>query len=95
MHAELATASEKLAAVQGERDKLRRAYRELMEQFELLRRRIFIAKAERVDASQLELEFAETKQKLDALALQLEQTPDVPTDAPADDAGAVGNRPSG
>src|SRR5579863_6816178 len=37
------------------------------EQLELLRRRIFVAKAERVDVSQLELEFAETKAKLDAL----------------------------
>jgi hypothetical protein len=40
----------------------------LLEQHELLRRRIFIAKAERVDVTQLELEFAETKAKLDELA---------------------------
>ncbi len=60
-----------LAAVTTERDNLRRAYRQLMEQFELLRRRIFVAKAERVDATQLELEFEQTKQKLDELVAKL------------------------
>jgi len=71
MRGQLATTNEQLAAITTERDNLRRAYRELMEQFELLRRRIFIAKAERVDASQLEIEFEATKKKLDALAQQL------------------------
>ena len=54
MERQLATTSEKLtatsaqlASVMSERDKLRHAYRRLMEQFELLRRRIFVAKAER------------------------------------------------
>jgi hypothetical protein len=61
-----------LAQVTAERDKLRRAYEQLQQQLELLRRRIFIAKAERIDATQLELEFAETRAKLDALATQLE-----------------------
>jgi len=76
-----------------------------MEQFELLRRRIFIAKAERIDATQLELEFEKTKQKLDALAQEL-----VGNDGEANDplAGAepdaaptgtepdpVGSRPAG
>jgi hypothetical protein len=61
----------KLAAITAERDRLRRAYALLREQFELLRRKIFVAKAERIDATQLELEFAETKAKLDALARQL------------------------
>jgi len=32
----------------------------------LLQRRIFVAKAERIDTTQLEIEFAETKKKLDA-----------------------------
>ena len=58
----------KLAQVTAERDKLRRAYEQLKEQLELLRRRIYVAKAERVDTAQLEIEFAETKAKLDALA---------------------------
>jgi hypothetical protein len=46
----LVASNERMVGVVGERDNLRRAYRQLMEQFELLRRRIFIAKAERVDA---------------------------------------------
>jgi hypothetical protein len=58
-----------------------------MEQFELLRRRIFIAKAERVDATQLKLEFASTKQKLDELAAQL--------GAAAQSGHGVGGRPAG
>ena len=92
MRGELAATSEQLAGVLGERDNLRRAYRQLMEQFELLRRRIFIAKAERVDATQLELEFEKTKQKLDALARKL----DSETAADAEvGPGAVGSRPSG
>jgi hypothetical protein len=87
----LTTTSDRLAGVVSERDNLRRAYRQLMEQFELLRRRIFIAKAERADATQLELEFATTKQKLDALARKLDG--EAGTDVHADD--GVGSRPSG
>ncbi len=60
-----------LAAVTAERDKLRRAYEQLKGHLDLLRRRIFVAKAERIDTRQLELEFAETKAKLDALAKEL------------------------
>jgi hypothetical protein len=41
-NAQLATASGRLADVINERDNLRRAYRQLMEQFELLRRRIVV-----------------------------------------------------
>ena len=85
----LTVTSDRLAGVVSERDNLRRAYRQLMEQFELLRRRIFIAKAERVDATQLELEFATTKQKLDALARKLDG--EAGTDAHA----GAGSRPSG
>jgi transposase len=62
-----------LAKVTAERDKLLRAYEQLKEQLELLRRRIFVAKAERVDTAQLEMEFAQTKKKLDALATQLSE----------------------
>jgi hypothetical protein len=71
MQGELTATSQKLASVTSERDNLRHAYRQLMEQFELLRRRIFVAKAERIDVTQLELEFETTKQKLAALAQKL------------------------
>jgi transposase len=52
----------------AERDRLRKAYRELQLELELLRRRIFVANAERVDSSQLQLEFAAKLAELDALA---------------------------
>src|SRR5207253_5559769 len=61
--------------VKAERDKLRRAYEQLKEHLELLRRRIFVAKAERIDVTQLQMEFAETQAKLDALAKQIEDAP--------------------
>jgi chromosome segregation ATPase len=60
-----------LATVTAERDKLRHAYEQLKAQLELLRRRIFLAKAERIDTRQLELEFAETQAKLVKLATEL------------------------
>lgn len=96
---ELTATSQKLAGVISERDNLRRAYRLLMEQFELLRRRIFIAKAERADASQLELEFAKTKQKLDELAAKLGDAKGGAVVAGADGTDSpdqeVGSRPAG
>ena len=67
----LTTTSAKLAEVVSERDRLRRAYDQLLEQMELMRRRIFVAKAERVDVQQLEIEFAEKKAELEALAAAL------------------------
>jgi transposase len=75
--ATLSKTSAALATVTAERDKLRHAYERLKGQLELLRRRIFLAKAERIDTRQLELEFAETKAKLDKLAKELD-TGDAP-----------------
>jgi transposase len=64
----LDTVTTKLAQTAGERDRYRKNYELLLEQHELLKRRLFVAKAERADVTQLELEFAETKAKLDELA---------------------------
>ena len=69
--ATLSSTSAELQSVRAERDKLRRAYELLKGQLELLRRRIFLAQAERIDTSQLELEFAETKAKLAKMATEL------------------------
>jgi len=73
--AKLAARDEQLAAlaadkqaVESERDRLRRAYEQLKEELLLVKRRLFVAKAERVDTTQLELEFAELSKQLDALA---------------------------
>jgi transposase len=87
-HTTLVTTQTTLAQVTAERDTLRRAYEQLKEQVELLRRRIYFAKAERVDATQLEMEFAETQAKLDALAKQLDDqaAPPAPTDLASDPA---------
>ena len=71
LEAALSKTSAALVTVTAERDKLRHAYEQLKGQLELLRRRIFLAKAERIDTQQLEIEFAETKAKLDKLAKEL------------------------
>jgi transposase len=81
LEAALTSTSAALATVTAERDKLRRAYEQLKAQLELLRRRIFLAKAERVDTRQLEIEFAETQAKLVKLATELGETGEPPTDA--------------
>ena len=69
-----------LAALTLERDTLRLAYRNAQQELELLRRRLFLAKAERLDTAQLELELGHKLAALDALALQLGTPP--PQDAP-------------
>lgn len=77
-----ATTAERIAALEAalvverdqveqltkERDHLRASYERLRLELELLRRRIFVAKAERVDTAQLELEFAATLAALDRLS---------------------------
>lgn len=65
--AERARADEAVA----ERDRLREAYRHLQLDVELMRRRLVVAKAERIDTQQLELEFAAKLRELDLLAGRL------------------------
>ena len=55
----------------AERDRLREGYRQLQLEVELARRRLVVAKAERVDTRQLYLEFATKLRELDTLAGQL------------------------
>ncbi len=64
----LAAAQELVAALAAERDRLRASHERLRLELELLRRRLFVAKAERVDTAQLELEFAQKLRELDQLA---------------------------
>src|SRR5437899_12164383 len=54
-----------------ENDQLRASHERLRQELELLRRRIFIAKAERIDSTQLEMEFAQKLAALDALSGQI------------------------
>lgn len=55
----------------AERDQLRQAYEQLRLELELLKRRLFTAKAERVDTAQLELEFKGKLAALEQLEAQL------------------------
>jgi transposase len=105
--AELATTAEQLAATtkaleaaRQERDRLRAAYHRLFEQVELLRHRIYAAKAERVNPLQLELEFKEAKDKLDKMAADLDKmdrdSEQNTAEGPMPTAdGDIGSRPAG
>jgi len=105
-NAQLTQMTTKLGEVESQRDKLRRAYQQVLEQLRLLEQRIFVAKAERIDHRQLEMEFQETQKKLGELASQLGavEGTDAENAQGADDAGAgenadpqaaLGSRPSG
>jgi transposase len=87
----LSKTSAVLAKVTAERDKLLHAYEQLKAQLELLRRRIFLAKAERIDTQQLELEFAETQAKLVKLASELDETAGLPQ---SDNSSSSDGRPA-
>ena len=93
----LAELEAKLVTVTTERDTLRRAYERLLEQYAILKRRIFVAKAERVDVHQLEIEFAETKAALDKLAKELGESlpPAESTDGNDDDDTKPRAKPKG
>jgi transposase len=67
-HARIKELEAALAAVQRERDLLRASHERLRLELEMLKRRIFVAKAERVDTRQLELEFAEKLRALNEVA---------------------------
>ena len=92
----LATERALVAKVSAERDLLRVSHERLRLELELLRRRLFVAKAERIDTTQLELEFAEKLAELDRLSgiPAPEATPDAPaTEGAGAGAGADGTDP--
>ena len=64
---ELESQKAKVAKLASERDRYRHAYERLKEEHLLMKRRLFVATAERVDTTQLELEFAELTKRLEAL----------------------------
>lgn len=68
LEAALAAREAALAEVTRERDLLRASHERLRLELELLKRRIFVAKAERVDTAQLELEFAQKLAELDHIS---------------------------
>ena len=71
LEATLASERERGNLLEVERDRLRESIRQLQFRLQLLERSIFAAKAHRVDAEQLELEFLQTKLALNALTGQL------------------------
>jgi transposase len=86
LEAALAAEHATVVEVTRERDLLRVAHERLRLELELLKRRIFVAKAERVDTAQLELEFAKKLAELNELA-------DTPKPAPSEGSTAPRNKP--
>jgi len=84
LEAALAEERARTAQLLAERDLLRASHERLRLELELLRRRIFVAKSERVDTAQLELEFASKLAELDTLG---------GAPAPSDDAAGENARP--
>jgi transposase len=95
--AQLAAAQQQIAALTQERDRLRVSYEQLLQELQMLKRRLFVAKAERVDTAQLELEFAETLRALHALAGTTPQDADKTpaTESTAPDAPDASDPPKG
>lgn len=73
--ADLAKAYAHAADLEKERDALRAAHERIRLELELIKRRIVLGKAERVDTAQLELEFAAKLAELNALAGTPKETP--------------------
>lgn len=86
---------EQRIAVEAERDQLRDAYEALKIQVELARRRLTIAKAERVDTQQLEIEFAATLAELDKLAELEKLREQLKSESEAAAGGQAGSKPTG
>lgn len=75
---------------------LKKNYALLQQEHELLRRRVFEAKAERLDPKQLELELEKTKTELEALREQIEKTTGTKLEDEAPGAPSrTRNRPTG
>jgi transposase len=90
---ELVKAQATIAELTSERDRLRKAYEMVLEELALLRRRIFVATAERVDTSALQLEFSELMKQLDTVAGTLDEAGDA--SAAAEDKAKPEGRPDG
>ena len=66
--AERASFEQRIASLEAERARLQASYDRLRQELTLLKRRIFVGKAERVDVQQLELEFAAKLRELEIAA---------------------------
>lgn len=82
-------------ALLSERDSLRTAYTAVKLELALMKKRLFVAKSERVDVSQLEIEFADKLAALDALSKRLEPLPVELTPAPPPGGTRAKPKPTG
>ena len=82
LEAELAAERAKKAEVEAKHEKLLAAYEAVVTELELLRRRLFVAKAERMDTAQLELEFGAKLAELDEINRKLGLDPANPDPSP-------------
>ena len=92
---ERASLAKHITLLEQERDRLRASHERLRQELELFKRRLFIAKAERIDTRQLELEYARKLHELDTLAgtLGLAKEPaQAEDDTPACDGKRRGKR---
>lgn len=76
----LADRDAEIVALQAAHERLWRSYARLKEELELVKRRMFVATAERVDTSALQLEFADLLAKMDNLAGELPSEPNADSD---------------
>lgn len=90
-HEQLVSERDRLAS---ERDQLRDAYELLKQQVELARRRLVIAKAERIDTTQLELEFATQLAALSEAARKAMEAEAAANDGSAGSTGKKGPKPN-
>ena len=99
LEAELVKEYARAEQLKKERDELRAAYEQLRLELELLKRRMFIAKAERLDTEELEKEFAGKLAEMDALKEKLDtaeqEPPAPPSPAPPPGPGPKRPRPKG
>ncbi|MFI5302483.1 MAG: hypothetical protein ACHREM_30705 [Polyangiales bacterium] len=91
-HARVLELEAALARVTQERDLLRGSHERLRLELELLKRRLFVAKAERIDTAQLEMEFADKLRQLDALAGNPGEDDDAPPPNDKKKAKSTGRR---
>lgn len=83
---ELLKARSQLSDLQFELTRLRQAYRRALEQLQLIRRRMFLAKAERNETDKLQLRFEELLAEVEALEKQIEEKEkDLPASEDQDD----------
>jgi hypothetical protein len=90
LEAALAAEKERAAQLEKERDLLRASHERLRLELKLLKLRLYVSKAERVDTTQLELEFQQKLRQVEELAGTLGMPSDDEEDegAPQDGAGA-------